>query len=120
MAEGRDASVKAALSDLEAAHPGSTAGLVLRNGAMHAGRAPPAVAREIYAAMAATMLASAEAASADLGDDVALVEARLKGGALLCAPVGRKLLLVLHAPGEASPATAAAVASSARRLAGLY
>lgn len=120
MSEARDGTVKEVLADLEAAYPGSTAALVMRNGAMHAGRAPAAVHREVYAAMVAAMAGASEAATADLGDEVLTVEARLKNGALFCAPVGRKILLVLFAPGGAAAKGAAGVSAAASRLAPLY
>lgn len=120
MSQARDASVKEVLTDLEAARPASIASLVLRSGAIFAGRAPAAVHREIYAAMVATMAGTAEAATADLGDAVQTVEARLSGGSLLCAPVGEKLLLVLYAPGPADAKTGQALVAAAARLAPLF
>jgi predicted regulator of Ras-like GTPase activity (Roadblock/LC7/MglB family) len=112
--------VKALLGDLEAACPGSTACLVLRGGAMLSGRAPAAVNREVYAAMAATMLGASEVATADLGGAVASVSARLREGALVCAPVGTKLLLVLFAPGPDPSPPALQVSDTALKLAALF
>jgi predicted regulator of Ras-like GTPase activity (Roadblock/LC7/MglB family) len=120
MSEARDGAVKEVLTDLEAAYPGSVAALVLRNGALFAGRAPAAVNREVYAAMVAAMAGASETATADLGDEVQSVEARLKQGALFCAPVGRKLVLVLYAPGPSASKGAAGVVSAASRVAPLF
>lgn len=118
MSQARDGAVKEVLTDLEAAQPGSVAGLVLRSGAFFAGRAPAAVNREVYAAMVAAMLGASESATSDLAADVQVVQARTKSAVLCTAPVGRKLVLVLYAVGNVDPS--AHVTAAAQRLAPLF
>jgi predicted regulator of Ras-like GTPase activity (Roadblock/LC7/MglB family) len=121
MSDARDKAVVEVLTDLEAEVKGSSAALVLRSGSLFAGRAPPAVNRETYAAMAAVMAGAAETGTADLGDPVLFVEVRLSVGALLEAPAGAKLLLVLHLPDASALAAASGkLTSAARRIAELF
>jgi len=120
MSDARDAAVREALSDLEAALPGASAALVLRSGALFGGRAPSAVNREVYAAMVAAMAGAAEAATADLGAEVQWVEARLKQGALVTAPIGKKLVLVVHVAEDAGPSVSTKLLDAAKRLAVLF
>jgi predicted regulator of Ras-like GTPase activity (Roadblock/LC7/MglB family) len=121
MSDARDKAIIEVLADLEGEVKGSSAALVMRSGSLYAGRAPPAVNRETYAAMAAVMAGAAETGTADLGDAVQLVEVRLKAGALLEAPVGEKLLLLLHLPDASALGTAAALLpQAAKRLAALF
>ena|SRR5690242_1287185 len=121
MSDARDKAVAEALTDLEGEVKGSSAALVLRSGALFAGRAPAAVNKETYAAMAAVIAGAAETGTADLGDPVRSVEVRLASGALLEAPVGAKLVLVLHLPdASALPTSSGKVAQAAKRLSDLF
>lgn len=121
MSEARDRAIGEVLSDLEASLKGSSAALVMRSGSLFAGRAPPAVNRETYAAMAAVMVGAAETGTADLGDPLLFLDVRLKSGALLCAPVGPKLLLAVHLSDSAALAgTGPKLSEAAKRIAELF
>lgn len=121
MSEARDKAIDEVLEDIEAALKGASASLVMRSGSLFAGHAPPAVNRETYAAMAAVMVGAAETGTADLGDPLLMVDVRLKVGALLCTPVGPKLVLVVHV-GDASALSAAGpkLSEAAKRLSELF
>lgn len=127
MAEGthvtaaRDGAVLAALSDLEAALPGSSAALVTRGGGILAGKGPSPGGRELYGAMAATMFGAAEAGTLEFGQELTEVEARLKGGYLVAVAAGRKLVLVVHVGGGApSDEARSRLHECARKLAALF
>ncbi|HKZ60131.1 MAG TPA: roadblock/LC7 domain-containing protein [Candidatus Thermoplasmatota archaeon] len=117
----RDGAVLAALSELEAALPGTSAALVTRGGGILAGKGPSPGGRELYGAMAATMFGAAEAGTLEFGQDLLEVEARLKGGALVAVAAGRKLVLVVHVNGVAPPEDARGrIHDCARKLAALF
>ena len=121
MSDARDKAVVEVLNDLEGEVKGSSAALVLRSGALFAGRAPASVNKETFAAMTAVMVGAAETGTADLGDPVQFVEVRLHSGALLETPVGTKLILVLHVPDASTlPASTAKLSQAAKRLADLF
>lgn len=120
MSQARDTAIAEVLDELQAALPSSSAALVLRTGALFAGRVPPAVNREGFAAMAAVVMGAAETATADLGDEFVEVETVLRAGALVCLPAGKKMVLVVHLPqGDALEGARPRLRDAARRLGSL-
>lgn len=121
MSQAREAAVNEVLEDLHGALKGASCALVSRSGSVFAGKVPAAVNRESFAAMVAVMHGAAETGTADLGDEMLEVEARLRSGALVSLAAGRKMLLVVHLP-EAAAADGARpkLQDAANRLAALF
>lgn len=121
MSQARDAAVREVLDDLQGELPGASVALVSRSGSIFAGKTPPSVNRESYAAMLAVTFGAAEAGTAELGDEFVSVEARLKGGAVVCLAAGRKMMLAAHLPSAAALEGARGkLQDAAKRLADLF
>jgi len=109
------------LEGLEGSFAGSTAALLTRAGSVFAGRAPGGAGRESFAAMMAVLHGASETGTQELGDPLESVEAHLSKGAVIVAPAGNKMILVLHvADGADATAARSKVKDAGKRLAGLF
>lgn len=121
MSQARETAVAEVLEDLQGALKAASCALVSRSGSVFAGKVPAAVNRESFAAMVAVMHGAAEKGTADLGDEMLEVQARLKVGVLVSLAAGRKMLLVVHLPDAAAVDGARGkLQDAAKRLAALF
>jgi predicted regulator of Ras-like GTPase activity (Roadblock/LC7/MglB family) len=121
MGQGREAEVALVIDELQEAFPGSSVALLTRTGSLYAGRVPPDVNRETFAAMMAVMHGASETGTAELGEELVTAELRLTNGAVFVVGAGKKMLLCAHfKDGAALDGSRAKLSSAAARLGALF